>query len=76
MIRADQIPPDAMYAAWKAMNAGMTLNDAIAAAINAWPGNEPAMQMSNDDWTTLRGVRIDALILPITETSTKENNNG
>ena len=38
MIRAEQIPPDAMYAAWKAMNAGMTLNDAIAAALNAWPG--------------------------------------
>lgn len=38
MIRADQIPPDAMYAAWKATNAGMTLNDAIAAALNAWPG--------------------------------------
>jgi hypothetical protein len=38
MIKAEQIPPDAMYAAWKAMNAGMTLNDAIAAAINAWPG--------------------------------------
>ena len=38
MIRADQIPPDAMYAAWKALNAGMTLNDAIAAALAAWPG--------------------------------------
>ena len=38
MLKADQIPPDAMYAAWKAMNAGMTLNDAIAAALNAWPG--------------------------------------
>lgn len=33
MIKAEQIPPDAMYAAWKAMNAGMTLNEAIAAAI-------------------------------------------
>ena len=38
MIRAEQIPPEAMYAAWKAMNAGLTLNDAIAAALNAWPG--------------------------------------
>lgn len=38
MIRADRIPPDAMYAAWKAMNAGMTLNEAIAAALSAWPG--------------------------------------
>ena len=38
MITRDQIPPDAMYAAWKAMNAGMTLNDAIAAALSAWPG--------------------------------------
>lgn len=38
MLKAEQIPPDAMYAAWKAMNAGMTLNDAIAAALNAWPG--------------------------------------
>jgi hypothetical protein len=40
MLKAEQIPPDAMYAAWKAMNAGMTLNDTIAAAINAWPGVE------------------------------------
>lgn len=38
MIKAEQIPPDVMYAAWKAMNAGMTLNEAITAAINAWPG--------------------------------------
>lgn len=38
MIKPEQVPPDAMYAAWKAMNAGMTLNDAIAAALNAWPG--------------------------------------
>lgn len=38
MLKPKQIPPDAMYAAWKAMNAGMTLNDAIAAALNAWPG--------------------------------------
>ena len=43
MIKAEQIPPDAMYAAWKAMNAGMTLNEAIAAAINAWPGAEIEM---------------------------------
>lgn len=40
MLKPEQIPPDAMYAAWKAMNAGMTLNEAIAAAINAWPGME------------------------------------
>jgi hypothetical protein len=38
MIKAEQIPPDAMYAAWKALNAGMTINDAIAAALAAWPG--------------------------------------
>jgi len=38
MIRPEQIPPDAMYAAWKALNAGMTINDAIAAALAAWPG--------------------------------------
>lgn len=38
MLKPEQVPPDAMYAAWKAINAGMTLNDAIAAAINAWPG--------------------------------------
>jgi len=37
MIKPDMIPPYAMYAAWKAMNAGMTLNDALAAALNAWP---------------------------------------
>ena len=40
MIKPEQIPPDARYAAWKAMKAGMTTNDALAAAINAWPGVE------------------------------------
>lgn len=47
MLKPEQIPPDAMYAAWKAMNAGMTLNDAIAAAINAWPGMIEAMRGSS-----------------------------
>ncbi len=42
MLKPEQVPPDAMYAAWKAINAGMTLNDALAAAINAWPGMHPA----------------------------------
>ena len=59
MIKPEQIPPDAMYAAWKAMNAGMTLNDAIAAAINAWP-------KTLWDYTREDGTR---LILPLTETS-------
>ncbi len=61
MIKPEQIPPDAMYAAWKAFNAGMTINDAIAAAINAWPGvyeykgregqslSLPLTQENNDD---------------------------
>ena len=40
---------------------------ACLAMLEAWPGMEPAMQMSNDDWTTLRGVRVDALILPLTQ---------
>lgn len=48
MIKPEQIPPDAMYAAWKAMNAGMTLNDAIAAAINAWPGMRVSMLFPPD----------------------------
>ena len=63
MIKAEQIPPDAMYAAWKALNAGMTLTEAIAAAINAWPGTEEA-----------RSPRLDCqiIILPLTQ----ENNNG
>lgn len=38
MIKPDQVPPAAMYEAWKSLNAGMTINDAICAAINAWPG--------------------------------------
>ena len=62
MIKPEQVPPDAMYAAWKAMNAGMTLNDAIAAAINAWPGAEIEMVFVEEDY----------LILPLR----KENTNG
>ena len=61
MLKAEQIPPDAMYAAWKAMNAGMTLNDAIAAAINAWPGMFPQV-----------GYHGMEIILPLPQ----ENNNG
>ena len=59
MITAEQIPPDAMYAAWKALNAGMTINDAIAAAINAWPG---AWHVDAADFE-------DKLILPLTHES-------
>ena len=62
MLKAEQIPPDAMYAAWKAMNAGMTLNDAIAAALNAWPGMEIEMVFVEERY----------LILPLR----KENTNG
>ena len=58
MIRADQIPPDAMYAAWKAMNAGMTLNDAIAAALNAWPGVTTTSWFEN-------GVRKAVMNIPL-----------
>ena len=42
---------------------------ACLAMLENWPGIEPAMQMSNDDWTTLRGVRLDGIILPLTEAS-------
>lgn len=38
MIRAEQVPPEAAYEAFKCLQAGMTLPEAIAAAINAWPG--------------------------------------
>lgn len=62
MLKPEQIPPDAMYAAWKAMNAGMTLNEAIAAAINAWPGMEIETVFVEEDY----------LILPLR----KENTNG
>ena len=48
MLKPEQIPPDVMYAAWKAMNAGMTLNDAIAAALNAWPGMKPCAAFTGD----------------------------
>ena len=58
MIRADMIPPDAMYAAWKAMNAGMTLNDAIAAALNAWPGVTTTSWFEN-------GVRKAVMSIPL-----------
>ena len=39
MIRPDQIPPEAVKAAWKAMMApdSLAMHRAIAAAINAWP---------------------------------------
>lgn len=38
MIRSDQIPPEAAYEAFKYLQAGMRLEEAIAAAINSWPG--------------------------------------
>ena len=62
MIKPEQIPPDAMYAAWKAMNAEMTLNDAIAAAIKAWPGIHHYVPNAEPYY----GKHI---ILPLTETS-------
>ena len=39
MIRPDQIPPEAVKAAWQAMMApdALAMHRAIAAAINAWP---------------------------------------
>lgn len=60
MLKPEQVPPDAMYAAWKAINAGMTLNDAIAAAINAWPG------MRLGKYRDVAGP-ADRIILPLTE---------
>lgn len=69
MIRAEQIPPDAMYAAWKAMNAGMTLNDAIAAALNAWPGSEYVYRQPHR-----RAVSYSspAIILPLPQEASDE----
>ncbi len=49
MIKPEMVPPDAMYAAWKCMNAGMTLNDAIAAALNAWPGMRMMVDIDTGD---------------------------
>ena len=65
MIRADMIPPDAMYAAWKAMNAGMTLNDAIAAALNAWPGVTTTSWFENS-------VRKAVLNIPLPQDASDE----
>ena len=65
MLKAEQIPPDAMYAAWKAMNAGMTLNDAIAAAINAWPGT--AVNGGTPVW-----VSVPNIILPLPQENTND----
>ena len=65
MIRAEQIPPDAMYAAWKAMNAGMTLNDAIAAALNAWP------EVTTTSWFE-NSVRKAVLNIPLPQESGDE----
>ena len=50
MIKSEQIPDDAMFAAWKALYAGMTINDVIAAAINAWPNGQvrPSIQKPHD----------------------------
>lgn len=62
MIKAEQIPPDAMYAAWKAMNAGMTLNEAIADALNAWPGMEIETVFVEEDY----------LILPLRKENTND----
>lgn len=59
MLKPEQVPPDAMYAAWKAINAGMTLNDAIAAAINAWPGVRMMVDIDTGDDAAIK--------LPLTE---------
>ena len=70
MLKPEQIPPDAMYAAWKCMNAGMTLNDAIAAALNAWPGMHIGAP-----WVI--GVpNAPSIILPLTEKPNNQSSTG
>ena len=73
MISPEQVP----QAAWRAMRDQMRegiRNEAtlIAAALNAWPGMNA--KAATDHVMLLNST--PALILPITETSTKENNNG
>lgn len=58
MIRPDQIPPEAVKAAWQAMMApdALAMHRAIAAAINAWPDGAVVGKYDNDD---------TALLLPL-----------
>ena len=64
MLKPEQVPKECLVAYQRAFKAGGGPADGIAAAINAWPG-----------MTTRTGLYTD-LILPLTETSTKENDNG
>lgn len=43
MITKDEIPPKSRGAAEEAFKRTFDLNEAIAAAINAWPGKEEAI---------------------------------
>ena len=61
MIRSDQVPPEAAYEAFKCLQAGMRLNEAIAAAINSWPG---ASYVGTTESMESMGIR-PIVILPL-----------
>lgn len=61
MIRPDQIPPEAVKAAWQALMApdALAMHRAIAAAINAWPG---MVQHPPDELDPI--INPDRIVLP------------
>lgn len=61
MIRSDQVPPEAAYEALKCLQAGMRLDEAIAAAVNSWPG---ASYIGTTESMEANGVR-PIVILPL-----------
>ena len=68
MIKPGNVPKEAiaeLRAFLNACDCDDCVSVAIAAALSSWPGMEPAILMSNDDWTTLPGSRVDGIILPL-----------
>ena len=67
MIRAEQIPPEAYAAAAELLAEGARTDQAIAAAINAWPG----MSVEKTHIGVFGNVFSHDIILPLP----KENSN-
>lgn len=60
MIKASQVPKEVWKAAWDGyVSSGCTMAEAVAAAINAWPGMRDSQHVSFD------GRAENAIVLPL-----------
>ena len=73
MLKPEQVPEAVAYEVYRRfeMDTEREAAEAIAAALNAWPGMNEAEVETPDGSKWLQSI-----ILPLTETSTKENDNG